>query len=485
MPDMTSDPIRWRILAVLLTVIFMSLVGVSIINVALPSIQHSLGASQSDLQWVLSGYALTFGVVLVAAGRAGDVMGRGGIFIVGVGIFTASSVAAGLAPDAMWLNVARFVQGVGSGLLNPQGIGMIQQYFRGAERGRAFGYLGSTVGVSVAVGPVLGGLLIEFGGFELGWRLTFLVNAPIGLVAIALGLLWFPKPLIRLPKLTPGGSGDARPRLPSLDPIGSGLLGLAVLAILFPFVESHTSPLTWLLFPLGILLIYVWVKWERRYARMGRSPMVDLNIFATSSFTNGTIIMSLYFLGMTSVWVLVALYAQEGNGMTALESGLFGIPAALLSAYAAHWAGKRVVRYGRKIVIAGLILGMLGLGSSIVVVLLHDQGHFSLWWLLLSLSFVGLAQGSVISPNQTLTLADVPLAYAGSSGAIMQSGQRIGTSVGIAMITGAVFASLSVSSWSTAVIVGFGLIAVVLLLALGVAVKDLRDRGKAARHPTG
>src|SRR5690606_27309467 len=157
-----------------------------IVNVALPAIQRDLGASQSDLQWVLSGYALTFGIILVAAGRAGDVMGRGGLFLVGVGVFTVSSVAAGFAPNALWLNVARFAQGFGSGLLNPQGLGMIQYFFRGAERARAFGYLGSAVGVSVAIGPVMGGLLIEFGGPELGWRLTFLVNVPVGIIAIIL-----------------------------------------------------------------------------------------------------------------------------------------------------------------------------------------------------------------------------------------------------------------------------------------------------------
>lgn len=476
--DLISDAVRWRILAVLLTVIFMSLVGVSIVNVALPSIQRDLNASLSDMQWVLSGYALTFGIVLVAAGRAGDIMGRGGIFLFGVGIFTAASVAAGLAPNAMWLNMARFAQGLGSGLLNPQGLGMIQQYFRGDARGRAFGYFGTAVGVSVAIGPVLGGFLIEMGGPDLGWRLTFLVNVPIGIMALTLGWLWFPKPLISLtPHSARGSWGNTMQRLRSLDPIGAALLGLAVLAILFPFVESHNSALIWLLLPLGVLLVYLWVRWEQRHARRGGSPMVDLEIFSTRSFTNGAIIMTLYFLGMTSIWVLVALYVQEGNGNTALESGLFGVPAALLSAYASDWAGKRVMRYGRKIVIGGLILGIIGLAASIAVVQLHESGDLSVWWLLLSLSLVGLAQGSVISPNQTLTLADVPLDYAGSSGAIMQTGQRIGTSVGIAMITAAVFASLSASSWSTAVTVGFGLIGLVILVALGVAIKDLIDRG--------
>lgn len=467
--DPTKDPVRWRILWVLLVAIFMSLVGVSIVNVALPSIRQGLGASESDLQWVLSGYALTFGVILVAAGRAGDIMGRGGLFLIGVGIFTVASVAAGMAPNAEWLNAARFAQGIGSGLLNPQGLGMIQHYFRGDERGRAFGYFGTAVGFSVAIGPVLGGLLIELGGPELGWRLTFLVNVPIGIIAIILGLLWFPRPLItRLPRT---GSG-----LRSLDPVGAVLLGLAVLAVLFPFVEGGGGAIIWLLLPLGLVLLWLWVLWERRYVRKGLSPMVDLKIFSTRSFTNGISIMTLYFMGITSVWVLVALYVQESVGKSALQSGFFGVPAALLSAYAAYWAGSRVLLLGRMMVIAGLLLALFGLGLSIAVIVLHEAGHLSIWWLMASLSFVGVAQGVVISPNQTLTLADVPLDYAGSSGAIMQTGQRIGTAVGIAIITAATFSTLAVASWSTAMIVGFGLIAVVVLLALFVSIKDLRDR---------
>lgn len=472
---MISDRDRWRILAVLLAVIIMSLVGVSIVNVALPSIQRDLHATQSDIQWVLSGYALTFGVVLVAAGRAGDIFGRGGFFLVGVAVFTLSSVAAGLAPDADWLNAARFVQGIGSGLINPQGIGMIQEYFRGEERGRAFGYFGTAVGFSVAVGPVLGGLLIELGGPGLGWRMTFLVNVPIGVIAFVLGLLWFPRPLIALPREEAGGGG-IRHIIGSLDPVGSLILGLAVLAVLYPFVEGGGDARIWLLLPAGLLLVLIWVLWERFYADQGQSPMVDLGIFATPSFRNGTIIMVLYFLGMTSIWVLVALYVQEGNGLSALQSGLIGVPAALLSAWAADWAGRRVMRHGRRIVIGGLLVCILGLLLSMGVAAAHALWGTSVWWLVLSLSFVGMAQGAVISPNQALTLADVPIDYAGSSGAIMQTGQRIGTSIGIAMITAVTFFTLGVSSWTHAFAAGFAVIAAVLLLAVWVAVIDLRSR---------
>ena len=470
------DPQRWKILWVLLLAIFMSLVGVSIVNVALPSIQHGLGASDSDAQWVLAGYALTFGVVLVAAGRAGDLMGRGGFFVLGVIVFTLSSVAAGLAPDPNSLNAARFIQGVGSGLLNPQGVGMIQQYFRGAERGKAFGAFGSVVGVAVGIGPVLGGLLIQLGGPEIGWRLTFLVNVPVGLVCLALAMRWFPRPLLR--RAGSGADGAGSPRASrSLDPVGSVLLGLAVLATMLPFVEGGTSPWFWLTLPLGIVLVWVWVRWERHYRSTGRSPMVDLDIFAIRSFTNGSIIVMLYFLGMTSIWVLVAMYMQEGAGRSALEAGLVGVPSALISAWAANWAGRRVARLGRTVVIGGLVFALVGLALSIVVVLLQAQGLVSEWWLVLSLAFIGVAQGSVISPNQTLTLADIPLSYAGSSGAVMQTGQRIGTSIGIAVITSAAFGALAVSgSWSVAIVTGFGLIALVVLLALGVAIKDHRWR---------
>lgn len=468
--DLSSDPVRWRILAVLLMAIFMSLMSVSVVNVALASIQDALDASQSDIQWVLSGYALTFGVVLVSAGRAGDLMGRGGIFILGAALFTLASIAAGLAPDTQWLNGARFVQGIGSGFMNPQAVGMIQQYFRGPERGRAFGFFGTTVGVSVAIGPVIGGLLIQLGGLDIGWRLTFLINVPVGVLIIVLALLWFPRPLIHKPKLL------EHKGLSSLDPIGALLLGLGVLAVLYPFVGSDPSGLIWLLLPGGLLLFYLWARWERWYTQRGYSPMVDLKIFATSSYRNGSIIMTLYFLGMTSVWVLIPLYVQQGLGFSAFEAGMVGIPSALLSAYSANWAGKRVNHYGRKIVIGGLGFAIFGLLSSVGVVFLHEYLDLSIWWLLLSLAFFGLGQGSVVSPNQALTLAEVPLAYAGSSGAIMQTGQRIGTSVGIAVITAIVFAVLPHSSWSIAVSVGLLAITLVIVSALAMAIKDLRDR---------
>ena len=482
-PDETPyvpDPRRWRILIVLLVTMFMSLVGVSIVNVALPSTQSGLDASQSDLQWVLSGYALTFGVVLVAAGRAGDILGRGPLFLAGVTVFTLSAVAAGLAPDPTSLNIARFVQGVGSGLLNPQVVGMIQQYFRGRERGRAFGALGSVVGVSVAFGPLMGGLIIETFGAETGWRWTFLVNVPVGIVAVVLALKWFPRPLLIRRSAAPKTGKELSSVQPKqkfdLDPVGALLLGFSVLGLLLPFVESEGSAWAWLLLPVGMALLGLWIMWERSYKQRGGSPMVDLELFRTRSFTLGTIIAGLYFLGVTSVWVLIALYVQDGLGLSALQTGLLGLPAALLAAVSSNWAGKRVMDFGRKIVIGGIISAFVGLLLTVLVVQLEAAGILSIWWLLGSMCFVGLGQGSIISPNQALTLAEVPQEYAGSAGGVLQTGQRIGTAVGLALVTAVFFAILALTDWTTAFTAAFSVIGIVVLVTLAVALADQRRR---------
>mgnify|MGYP002738817761 CR=1 FL=1 len=309
------------------------------------------------------------------------------------------------------------------------------------------------------------------------------MNVPIGILAIILGIRWFPKPLFRRPpQTTRDGAQSPAGWIGALDPIGSVLLGLALLAILYPFMEARGSTITWALLPVGIALVWLWVLWEKRCPRHGHTPMVDLNIFRTRSFTNGTLIMTLYFMGMTSIWVIIAMYMQEGYGYSALAAGLIGIPAAVISAYAAYWAGDRVDVYGRKIVIAGLMIGIAGMLLSIAVVVLQQSHGISIWWLLLSLTLVGVAQGSVISPNQTLTLAEVPIAYAGSSGAIMQTGQRIGTSMGIAMITALAFATLAVSSWSVAFIAGFAGITAVVLITLAIAYADQRRRAGRPGH---
>lgn len=475
---MTKDALtteQKKILGVALVPLLLALLSVSIVNVVLPSVQETLGASNTALQWILAGYTLAFGVLLVPAGRAGDIQGRGRLFVTGLVLFGLGALAAGFAPNALMLNLARVVMGLGSGFLNPQTIGLLQQYFFGKQRGVAFGMLGATVGVSVAIGPVMGGSFIALWGPEWGWRASFLVNVPIVITAVVLAFAWFPASAW---KPVPGES-------PDLDLVGTAIFALAILVLMFPFLQ-HTDPRMFALLPVGAALIVGWVMWERRYKRRERQPMVDIELFRTPSFANGALLIFLYFAGMTSVWVIVALFLQNGMGFSALQAGMIGLPSAFLSVISSRWAGNHVFSLGRKMVVSGMVIALIGLVATCVVVLLNRSVGLNIWWIMLTMSLVGGAQGTVISPNQALSLSEVPVTYAGAAGGVIQAGQRVGTAIGIAGITGVFFAVQAVSDWNGAFIAAFTIIGLSVVLAGLVGLFDLyRSRGTIpGQNPT-
>ena len=436
----------------------------------------SLDAGTSGLQWIISGYALVFGVLLVPAGRAGDVWGRGRLFVTGLVVFGAGALLAGLAQGIVGLNLARLVMGVGSGLLNPQVSGMIQQFFRGEARGRAFGALGSVVGVSVAIGPILAGGLITLLGSEWGWRASFLVFVPIAAGGV-----------IAARRLLPDAAWRGNPRSgrADFDPVGMVLLALTTASLMIPFMEARTAgPLVWLLLPTGLGIGALWVAWERSYARRGHAPVVNLALFRTSSFANGTAVLGFYFIGSASVFVLIAQYMQLGLGHNAFVAGLTGLPYAICSAISALIAGRRIVRVGRPLVLLGMGFVVLGLTASAAVALLHSRG-VSEWWLLVTLGIVGIGQGMVVSPNHTLTLAEVPVEYAGSAGGVLQTGQRLGTAVGIATVTTLAFVVAGARGWDFGLAAGLGGIVLATLLAATFGVRDWRDARLTGRNAAG
>ncbi|MFD1860577.1 MFS transporter [Aeromicrobium camelliae] len=280
-------PEQRRVLPTILVPAFLSLLSVSIVNVALPAVESSLGAGTSGLQWVVSGYALAFGVLLVAAGRAGDLWGRGRLFILGLAIFAVGSLGSGLAPSIAVLNLARAVMGIGSGLLTPQVSGIIQQFFQGELRGRAFGALGSAVGVSVAIGPVLGGVFITSLGPEWGWRWCFLINVPIAITGIVAARVFLPPSAWKAAYTeVESSTPDSRRRI-DFDPVGMLLLALATLLVMVSFMEAGWGWWSWGFLVLGSMLVVGWVRWELRYRRTGRTPMVDMQLFRTRSFASG------------------------------------------------------------------------------------------------------------------------------------------------------------------------------------------------------
>lgn len=473
--------VQRAILAVVLVPVFMSLLSISSINVILPSVQTSLAASNSEIQWVLSGYTLAFGVLLVAGGRAGDTFGRAKLFVTGLILFGIGSLVAGLALNGSMLVIARLITGFGSGLLNPQTVGFIQQFFDGPRRARAFASFGSVVGVSVAIGPVLGGALIALAGPDWGWRWTFLVNVPIAVIAIIVAYRTFPEAAWR-----PATGDSARPARPDLDPIGTVVFTLGTLLVMWTFLEIDQGGIYWAMLPVGVAALLWWVWWERRYQRRGRTPMVDMALFRNRPYRNGALLISLFFTGSTSVWVTVAIYLQTGHGISALTAALVGIPSALATTVSSQIAGRHVLSAGRAMVAWGMSVTLVALGSSILIVIGVERWGWSVWWLIATLSLLGVAQGFIVSPNQTLSLLEVPAHVSGVAGGVMQTGQRVGTSVGTALITSMLFGVAAAANWNWAFIGAFGLIFCLVSIAMVVAILDVRGTRRAqARVPQG
>lgn len=449
----------------------MALLDVSIVNVALPSMQRGLGASAADISWVVSGYALTFGLALVPAGRLGDDYGRKRMFQFGLLLFVATSALCGAATNPTWLVVARLLQGVAGGLLNPQVIGMIQQLFSGKERGKAFGMFGATVGLSTAIGPLLGGLLLQWAGASGGWRWVFYVNLPIGVVA-----------LVAAAKLLPVVRPTGPRRMPDL--VGMALLGAGVVAVMFPLVqaeEADVSPYWWLL-GAGAVLLAGFLWWERSRAGRGRTALVNPMLLRVRSYSMGTLLGLVYFAGFTGIFLIITLFFQQGLGYSPLAAGAGILPFALGSAISPAVAGRIVHRYGRAMVVWGIVAVAVGLGATALLAHLDGIGAPLM---APSLLVAGLGSGIVISPNQTLTLEEIPPAEGGTAAGVLQTGQRIGSAVGIAITGSLFFGELSSShgDFHTAAAHGLagsaGLVVLALLVGLGDLLLSAR-RGRQA-----
>ncbi|RBY83884.1 MFS transporter [Geodermatophilus sp. TF02-6] len=454
----------------------MVLLDVSIVNVALPSIRGGLQASESELQWVVSGYALTFGLLLVPAGRIGDVRGRRTVFVAALGLFTLASLACGLAPGSLFLVLARLVQGLAGGLLTPQITALIQQLFRGRERGTAFGAFGTVVGISTAIGPLLGGSLIAAFGTESGWRWVFFINLPVGLVAMPLAWRLLPH------------RGEERSRH-DYDPVGVGLLGAGIVVLLLPLVQAQQwqGSGKWLLVPVAVLLLAAFLGWEVRYTRRGREPLVDLALFRLRSYTFGSGLITLFFAGFTPLFFVFTLYLQIGLRYSALEAGLAITPFAIGSAAAAALGGRIVHRLGRRLVALGLLMVVVGFVGTLLAVHLVPRDGTG-WATLAPLLVAGLGSGLVIAPNQTLTLSQVPVERAGTAGGLLQVGQRIGAAVGIAAVGSVFFARVAstrgdfAGAYQQGLLVATAFVVAALLLAVVDVVVDARSRARSARE---
>ncbi|MFI1720614.1 MFS transporter [Streptomyces sp. NPDC020489] len=466
------DPNRWHALWVTLVAGFMSLLDVTIVAVALPTVQRQLGATPAQVQWVVSGYALTFALALVTAGRLGDALDRRRIFLMALSGFTLFSAACGAAPNIGLLVAARLAQGLAAGFMAPQNSALIQQMFRGAERGRAFGFFGATVGISSAAGPLTGGAILALADGSDGWRWIFLVNVPIGVLAVLLGLRL-------LPRVERSGRG-------SVDVPGIVLLGTGVLAVMYPLVQAEAGGIErlWWLFPVGAALLALFTRRQFRLVARDAQPLLDPRLFTTvRGYAVGAGVGTLYFIGFSGVWLVFALFYQRGLDFTPLRSGLAVTPFALGSAAAAVVAGRLVDRFGRLLTVCGLSAVIVGMGGAALLLwLVADES--APWAAAPALFVAGIGGGFVVSPNITMTLRDVPVRMAGAAGGALQTGQRLGAAVGTAALPGIYYLVLgSTDHYRTALVTALGVALVGMTASLALATADwLRDRGGDAGH---
>jgi EmrB/QacA subfamily drug resistance transporter len=468
-------PRRWHALAVTQLAAFMVLLDVSIVNVALPSMERGLGMPAATAQWVISGYALALGLTLVPAGRLGDSLGRRRMFLIALAAFVVTSALTGAAPTTGLLIAARLLQGVAGGMLIPQNSGLIQELFFGAERGRAFGILGATVGLATAAGPVIGGLILALVAGPGDWRWVFYVNVPIGLVALVLAA-----------KLVPVTT-RTRSRRAHLDLLGSVLLGGGVLSLLIPLVDAGGGGLNrlWPLWGVAALLLAAFCWWEIRTVRRGGQPLLDPRLVRTSGYAAGVGVGTVYFMGFTGIWLVFALFLQDGLDYTPLQSGLTVTPFALGAAVSAVIAGRLVSRFGRWLTVCGLAAVVVGLTAT--ALLLRNPGSDTATWVTIGpLLVAGLGGGMVTSPNMTMTLQNVPVAMAGAAGGAVQTAQRIGAAIGTASLT-MIFYSVLVGTGgnddypaavSDTLLAAAGFMVLALLLALAEALHHPRTAQK-------
>jgi EmrB/QacA subfamily drug resistance transporter len=413
---------RWAALPIVLSGTVMVVLDFFIVNVAMPSIQSRLHASNSSLEWIVAGYGLTSAVFLITAGRLGDRIGRRTAFALGLGLFTLSSAACGLAMSATMLVAARLVQGVGGALLMPNVMAIIGVVYTGADRLRALSAYGMAMGLAAVGGQLIGGLLVQADIAGLGWRSCFLINIPIGLAALAL-----------TPRLVPDSRAERSPRT---DFAGTALITVGLTAIVLPLVDGRQRgwpTWTWVSLALAPVILGTFALQQRRLSRRGGAPMIDPALFADRTFAAGLLAQLVFWCGQASFFLVLALYLQQGRGLSALHAGLvFTILAGTYLA-ASISAPALATRHGRRVLAAGALV--LAAGHGLLLATVADIGvGGSIALLAPGLMLVGAGMGLGITPLATIILSGMKPEQAGSAAGALTTMQNVGNAIGVAVI---------------------------------------------------
>jgi EmrB/QacA subfamily drug resistance transporter len=423
----THNP--WVTLAIVLAAAFMQLVDVSIVNVAIPSIQRELHATYGSIQLVLVFYSLAFACCLITSARLGDIYGRRRLFLIGMTGFTIASALCGAAPVPEFLVASRFLQGLTASLMFPQVLSIIQVTFPPRERGRAFAAFGAVVGIATILGPLLGGALIQLNILNLDWRTIFYVNVPIGIVALVAARRQLEE--------------SKAPEADRLDLPGAMLVTLGLFLLVYPLAtgRDHGWPLwIFLMMAASIPVLYMFVRLQLRKTAERSSPLVQMGLFHDRAFTRGSLLMLVFFLGLPPFFFIFAVYMQIGLGFTALGSGLSSVGFAIGSAIAASRSDIVARRIGNNVLSLGA--GLMALGMALILLTVHLVGITPHAWQYLPAFLVaGIGLGLFVAPVVNIILAGIHAEGAGSASGVLSSTQQIGGALGIAII-GVIFFGL-------------------------------------------
>jgi EmrB/QacA subfamily drug resistance transporter len=408
----TPENKKWWTLAAVSFGLFMIMLDNTVVNVALPSIQRDLGVGLSELEWIVAGYALTFAALMLTGGKLADAYGRRLIFVVGIAIFTLSSLACGMATSGNMLIGARIVQGVGAALMNPATLSIIAATFAPRERGKAIGIWAGTAALALAIGPLVGGLLTK----HVGWSWIFFVNVPVGVLGIAASYL-----------LIDESRDETHVRL---DIPGLVTSGLGLFALTYGLIEANSygwgSARIVGAFAVAAVLLFVFVMLERRQ----RAPMLDLSLFRNSTYTGANIAMLMTALSMFGVFFFVSLYMQNILGYSAVQAGAAFLPMTILIILFAPLAGKASDQFGSRWLIAS---GMTLLAVQLFY--LSRLGADATYWTLLpGLLIGGLGMSLTMTPSTAAATRAVPVAKAGVGAAVLNACRQVGGSIGIALM---------------------------------------------------
>ncbi|MGP4046437.1 MFS transporter [Streptomyces sp. 2A115] len=431
-PRPEADRRRWFALAIVMTAAFMDLVDVTIVNIAIPSIQEDAGASFSQIQWITAGYALAFAAGLITGGRLGDIHGRKRLFLIGIGGFTLASALCGFAVNPDMLVASRILQGGMAALMVPQVLSIVHATFPAHERGKVFGLFGAVVGLGAVLGPLLGALLTEWNLFGLEWRPIFLINLPVGIAGLVLGGKFITE--------------SKAPHALKLDLVGVALATLGLLMLLYPLIRGRE--LDWPVWGYvsmgGSLVVFaVLVAYEKRKTARDGSPLVELSLFKVKSFAAGIAVQTVFGIALGIFFLVWTLYMQMGLGWGLLRAGLTGVPFSIAVSLAAGLSVQKLTpRFGRKVLQAGALI--MGLG---VLIYIWESERYGMaiasWQMALPLVVMGVGMGLIVAPLTDAILSEVPREHSGSASGLINTVQQMGNALGLGLVSVVFFGTMS------------------------------------------